>query len=273
MNSAARFHTRRSIAADLRTLGVAAGQMVMVHAAIRRIGPLINGPDTLIEALLDVLGPNGTLIAYTDWHAPYEELVSATGTVPPEWREDVPPFDQLRSRAVRHNGVIAEFIRTTPGARRSGNPGASVAAIGAQADWITADHPLDYGYGPGSPLAKLVERRGAVLLVGAPWDTVTLLHYAEHLGRLPGKHIRRIEVPFATAAGTEWRMIEEFDTGDPVIDDFDATYFEAIVREFRRTGGGQEGQIGDAPSLLLPAAELVSFAVDWMERRVEAGGN
>ncbi len=83
-------------------------------------------------------------------------------------------------------GILAEFIRTTPGARRSGNPGASVAAIGAQAEWLTADHPLDYGYGPGSPLAKLVEAGGKVLMAGAPPDTMTLLHHAEHLARIPG---------------------------------------------------------------------------------------
>jgi aminoglycoside 3-N-acetyltransferase len=67
---------------------------------------------------------------------------------------------------------------------------------------VTADHPLDYGYGEAWPLAKLVAARGKVLMVGAPPDTMTLLHHAEHLARIPGKRIRRYEVPFATTAGT-----------------------------------------------------------------------
>ncbi len=112
-------------------------------------------------------------------------------------------FDPAASRAVRDNGILAEFIRTTPGARRSGNPGASVAAIGARADWLTADHPLDYGYGPGSPLAKLMEAGGKVLMAGAPPDTMTLLHHAEHLARIPGKRVRRYEVPLVTADGVD----------------------------------------------------------------------
>ena len=56
-----------------------------------------------------------------------------------------------------------------------------MAAVGAQAEWLTRDHPSDYGYGPGSPLAKLVESGGKVLMLGAPLDTITLLHYAGEL--------------------------------------------------------------------------------------------
>ena len=112
--------------------------------------------------------------------------------------------------------------------------------------------------------------RGSVLLVGAPWDTVTLLHYAEHLARLPGKRVRRIEVPFATPHGTEWRTIEEFDTGDPVIDAFAADYFAAIVAKFVEEGLARQGVVGQARSLLLPAADLVDFAVAWMEGHAPA---
>ena len=59
------------------------------------------------------------------------------------------------------------MLRTTPGARRSGNPGASMAALGGRAEWFTADHALDYGYGPQSPLGKLVEADGKTLMLGA----------------------------------------------------------------------------------------------------------
>lgn len=171
----------------------------MVHAAVSRIGPMLNGPDALIGALLDASHPGGTVLAYTDWDARYDVLLDGDGRVPEEWRAHIPAFDPTASRAARENGVLPEFVRTWPGARRSGSPGASVAAIGAKAEWITADHPLDYGYGEGSPLAKL---GGKVLMVGAPLDTMTLLHHAEHLAAIPGKRIHRYEVPFLTADGT-----------------------------------------------------------------------
>jgi len=261
-------HTRASLAADLHRLGLAAGDLVMVHAAFRRVGPVLGGPDTLIAALRDAVGEAGTLAAYVDWHVDHGHLLDADGRVRPEWREHVPPFDPRTARAIRDHGVLAEFLRTTPGALRSGNPGASVAALGARAAWLTADHPLDYGYGPGTPLARLVEAGGKVLTVGAPLDTMTLLHHAEHLARLPGKRIRRMEVPFATEAGTVWRMVEEFETAAPVVAGLADDYFAEVVRDHLAAGQGREGPVGDAPSVLLEAAPLCAFAVAWLERRV-----
>jgi aminoglycoside 3-N-acetyltransferase len=238
----------------------------MVHAALRRVGRLLNGPDALIGALLDVVGTQGTILAYTDWYGAYDELLDEHGRVPEEWREHVPPFDPSTSRAIRDNGILPEFVRTTPGAKRSGNPGASVAAIGWAADWFTADHPLDYGYGEGSPLAKLVEVRGKVLMVGAPLDTMTLLHHAEHLARIPNKRVRRYEVPIVSPDGVRWSMVEEYNTSEPVVPGLPEDYFATIVREFLASGEGAQGMVGEAPSVLVAAVSICAFAVEWLER-------
>nr|WP_188260235.1 aminoglycoside 3-N-acetyltransferase [Azospirillum tabaci] len=267
MSNVSPFRTRASLREDAERLGVGPGDIVMVHAAMSRVGPLLNGPDALIGALLDASSPDGTILAYTDWDTRYDGLLDENGRVAEEWRAHVPPFHPAASRAARENGVLAEFIRTWPGARRSGNPGASVAAIGARAEWMTADHPLDYGYGPGSPLAKLVDAGGKVLMVGAPLDSMTLLHHAEHLSRVPGKRIRRCEVPFATAAGTRWRMIEEFETAVPVVPGLDEDCFATIVTDFLAAGHGAQGTIGEAPSTMVEAAAITTFAVEWLERR------
>ncbi|CAN7447316.1 aminoglycoside 3-N-acetyltransferase [Bosea sp. LjRoot237] len=261
------FLSRAAIAADLARFGLASGDAVMVHAAVSKVGHLLDGPDTIIAALSDAVGPDGTVLGYADWEARYEDLVDADGRVPPQWRDHVQPFDPERSRAIRDNGVLPEFLRTTPGALRSGNPGASIVALGAKAEWFTADHPLDYGYGEGSPLAKLVEAGGKVLMLGAPLDTLTLLHHAEHLADIPGKRIRRIEVPLATPDGTQWRMIEEFDTGDPIVDGLPEDYFAEIVTEFLASGQGRQGLIGAAPSALVDAAAITGFGISWLKAR------
>jgi aminoglycoside 3-N-acetyltransferase len=146
-----------------------------------------------------------------------------------------------------------------------------VAALGARADWFTADHPLDYGYGEGSPFAKLVATRGKVLLVGAPYDTMTLLHHAEHLAHIPGKRVRRYEVPFAAPDGVIWRMVQEFDTSNPVVAGLPDDYFADIVRAFLATGAGAEGVVGAAPSLIVDAAAICAFAVEWLERTAGGG--
>jgi aminoglycoside 3-N-acetyltransferase len=162
--------------------------------------------------------------------------------------------------------VLAEVIRRWPGAVRSANPGASMAALGARASWLCAEHPLHYGYGPGSPLAKLVEADGQVLLLGSDLDQVTLLHLAEHLARLPGKRVVTSEV--ATPEGV--LRLEEFDTSEPVVAGMPPNYFEQVVRAFLASGAGRSGRVGGAEAHLLPAAALVRFAVDQMER--EFGG-
>ncbi|MFI6485474.1 aminoglycoside 3-N-acetyltransferase [Nonomuraea sp. NPDC050663] len=261
------FVTRSDLAADMRELGLRPGDAVLAHGALSRVGRLLNGPDAVVGALLDAVSPGGTVLAYTDWDARYDVLLDADGRIPPPWRPHVPAFDPATSRASRDNGALPEFLRTWPQARRSGSPGASVAALGAQAAWFTNNHPIDYGYGPGSPLAKLVEVKGKVIMIGAPWDTMTLLHHAEHLADVPGKRVIRYEVPFATLHGTQWRMVEEFDTSMPVLDGLPEDYFAEIVASFLEAHDGSRGTVGAASSLLVDASAMCAFAVRWLERR------
>lgn len=260
--------TRRSLAGDLAALGLAPGDMVMAHAALRRVGPVLGGPDAVIGAIRDAIGPEGTLLVYTDWDGDFDHLRDGDGNVPEGVRPDIAPFDPLASRAIRDNGTLAEFVRTTPGARRSANPGASCAAIGARADWLTADHALQYGYGEDSPFARLVEADGFVLMLGAPLDTMTLLHHAEHLADIPGKRVLRKLDPLLEDGVVIWRWIEEFDTGDPIVEGLAEDYFADIVEQFLATGRGRRGRVGAAPCVLVRARQIVRFAVDWLETRV-----
>jgi aminoglycoside 3-N-acetyltransferase len=228
---------------DLKRLGLRDGDVVMVHASMRAVG---GRAEEVVEALLAALGPAGTLLAYVDY----------------EPTPEVPDFDLALSPAVADHGVLAETIRRWPGAVRSANPGASVVAVGPHAAWLCADHPLSYGYGPGSPFAKLVEVRGKVLLLGSHFDHVTLLHHAEHLARLPDKRVVRYTV---RSGGVEL-AIEEFDTSQGVVAAMPDAYFDRVVRTFVAKGGCSVNRVGNARSVLLPAVELVAFAVEHMER-------
>lgn len=256
--------TRDELAADLRALGLAAGDLVMVHAGLRSVGPVLGGGDAVIGALLDAVGPEGTVAAYADWETNYDDLLDEYGRVPMWWRAHVPPFDPAWSRAIRDNGAFPELLRTTRGAVASGNPGARIVAVGARAEWLTADHPIDYGYGPGSPFAKLAEADGEVLMLGAPLDTMTLIHHAEHLADIPKRVVRK-EVPFAVDGAADWRTVEEFDTADPP-EGFADDYFGTIVGAFLTTRHGKRGKVGQAASVLVEAAPMLKFAVEWIER-------
>lgn len=258
--------TRAALAADLAQLGLRAGDTVMTHAGMRSVGPLLNGPDALIGAIRDVIGAEGTLMAYVGWDTLHDDLLDEDGHVPAPWREHVPGFDPAASRATRLNGAFAEFLRTTPGALRSGNPGMSMAAIGARADWLTADHPQDYGCGEGSPLAKLVDAGGRVLMIGAPHDTCTLIHLAEHRARVPGKRVLSYDVPFAATGGVCWRRIEEFDTSEPCVDGMPEDLFQRLVDAYLATGKGWQGPVGAAQATLMDAAPLLAFVIAAIER-------
>ncbi len=232
-----------SVTNALLSLGVTQGDTVMVHASMRAVG---GRAETLVEALLEAVGAQGTLMAYVDFEA----------------TEAIPEFDLQRSPAAFDYGVLAETIRTWPGARRSANPGASMAAIGAKAEWLTAEHPLDYGYGPGSPLAKLVELDGAVALLGSDLDQVTLLHYAEHLAQLPNKRVVRSTFRLG---GVE-RTIEEFDTSDGIVAGVPERLFATITTGFIATGQANTAVVGGALCRLLPARPFVRFGVATLER-------
>ena len=254
----------------------------MVHASLRSVGPVVSGADAIIAAIRDAIGPDGTLMVYTDWEADMwgehtweigEDKADLALTVisPIEaTRDHVLPFDAQSSRAIRENGALMELVRTLPGALRSANPGASCAAVGAKAAWLTADHAIDYGYGEHSPFAKLVEAGGKVLMLGATNDHMTLLHHAEHLADVPNKRVLRIESPFLVNGRTEWRWIEEFNTGVPIVAGLADDYFATIVEDFLATGKGRRGTVGAAPCVLVEAKEIVPFAVSWIERAMAA---
>jgi len=259
--------TRSSLCADLAALGLAPGDSVFVHAALRKVGPVVGGADMIIGALRDAVGPSGTVLAYADWQGMDDVLSDAALFADPAMRAEMPPFDPATSRCTRDNGAFPEMLRTTPGALRSANPGASCVAIGGRAEWFVADHALDYGYGPDSPFGELVAAEGKVLMLGAPLDTMTLLHHAEHLADIPGKRVRRYQAPILIDGKTVWRAFEEFDTSDPIVASLPDDYFALVVEAFLDTGKGMRGTAGKAPSVLVPAAEIVPFAVDWLESR------
>jgi aminoglycoside 3-N-acetyltransferase len=257
--------TRKQLAEDLRQLGVAAGQLLMVHSSLRALGRVMGGPNTVLTALQDALTPSGTLLMYIGWeHAP-SDIFEEAAEVQALFYAHCPPYDPQTARAVRDHGVLVECFRTWPGVLRSAHPDCSFGAWGAYAAWIVADHPFNYGYGPGSPLHKLCEADGYVLLLGAPLDTLTVLHYAEDRARLPNKRIKRYRCPILHNGETLWVDLEEFETGDPVID---ADYaFETIGQDYVASGKGRVGTVGSATSYLLPAADLVQFGIEWLESR------
>ena len=178
----------------------------MAHASIRSVGRILGGVNVLIQSIFDVIGDDGTLAAYVDFEPFFEEDDDPS---------EIPAFDKRIACAARDHGILHETLRNWPGAVRSDHPDAGVVAIGRLAAWITSSHPLHYGYGDNSPFARFVKGQGRILMIGAPFDTITLLHYAEHKANIPGKRIHRYRRLMPGENGPTWVDIEEFVPGSP----------------------------------------------------------
>ncbi len=253
--------TSARLKSDFEALGVRAGQTVMLHASVHSVGAVMGGPDVILLALLDALAPGGTLMMYAGWQDIPDFLDELPASARQLYHDQHPPFDPAMARAVRENSILAEFLRTLPGTQRSLNPEASMIANGAQAVWLTQDHPLNYGYGAGSPLEKLVLAGGKVLLLGSPLDNITLLHYAEYRARLRHKQVVHYQCPILREGVKVWVDIEDFETGD-THDDYS---FEQIAQAYLAKVRVKPGIVGNAESFLFDAAHLTAFAIEWLE--------
>jgi aminoglycoside 3-N-acetyltransferase len=151
--------TRSLLAHDLEALGLRAGGAAMVHCRMSALGQLVGGAETVMRALLDVLGPEGTLITYTAGRTS-RPTTSATWKGRRAYLEEHPAHDPRVALSRRDHGRVAEALRTWPDSRHSGHPEAGVAAVGPLAGTLTAGHPYDDAYGAGTPYARLVELGG-----------------------------------------------------------------------------------------------------------------
>ena len=155
--------TRRDVQAGLQALGLKPGDHVIVHTALTSFGRLADGPDTLIDALLNAVGDQGTVVMPTFGG-----------------QDDV--FDPCKTPSGL--GAVTQAFWQRSGALRSRHPLASVAAIGAKAQWLIADHPqAKTAHGHGTPYHRLAQIGGKILLLGVDQDRNTFLHTAETLAK------------------------------------------------------------------------------------------
>ncbi|MGD0705443.1 MAG: AAC(3) family N-acetyltransferase [Trebonia sp.] len=251
-------YTAATLGCDLRALGLSTGDTVLVHSSASSLGFVVGGAQAVVQALLDVLGPDGTLVVPTHTPDNCDPAGWSNPPVPQAWwpviREQAPGFDPARSPS-RWIGVIAETARTWPGALRSDHPQVSFAALGRRAAEITGGHQLDDALGERSPLGAIYRLDGKVLLLGCDHDSNTSLHLAEWRQQSPprgviGASVRR---PDGTSEWISWTdVIENSDD------------FEWIGAAFESAVGLSAGRVGGAEARLMPQRALVDFATDWM---------
>jgi aminoglycoside 3-N-acetyltransferase len=259
-------YSRSDLASDFARLGVAPGDTIMLHASIRAVGEVAGGPDQVHLALKDALTDSGTLMMYASCPQFYDEVGRGhlTAAQERELLEKLPPFDALTARSARDNGALVELFRTWPDSLVNAHV-ARFVVWGRRARQLISEQPWDLAFGRGSALERLVEAGGKILLLGSDHDTVTFLHYAEHIVDIPDKRVVRFKVPVDEGNGRLWRDMAEVDTGDRAHANWPDRFFARIVDAYLENTGNPGRRVGDAPSVLMDAAGLLAFALPVME--------
>jgi aminoglycoside 3-N-acetyltransferase len=258
-------YSRDELANDFRRLGIAPGDTIMMHASVRSVGAVAGGPDQIHLALKDALTSEGTLLMYASCPEHYDEVGRGNLTADEEREvlEKLPPFDPLSARSARDNGALVELLRTFPGSKVNAHV-ARFVVWGMHADRLIAPQPWHYAYGRDSALDRFVALNGRILLLGCDHDTVTFLHYAEHIVDIPDKIVVRFRVPVLENGQRVWLDMEEFDTSTGVHANWPDRFFARIVDTYGASTGNRGARVGDAPCVLIDAQGLLDFALEVM---------
>ncbi|MHA1519644.1 MAG: aminoglycoside N(3)-acetyltransferase [Promethearchaeota archaeon] len=240
-------------------LGLRTGDIVMVHSAMSALGWVVGGPRAIIEALMEVVTPEGTICMVghsadnsepSHWNYP---------PVPEKWwpiiRQEMLPYDP-KTTPTRGVGKIPEIFRTYPGVLRSAHPQQSFTAWGKNAKEVVASHPVTPAFGKESPLNVLYERDAKILLLGSGYGNNTILHYAECMANISATSMEKQGAAMMKDGCSQWVEWEDLSYDD---DDF-----EQLGNEYEEKINYGTDMVGLAEVRIISARDLVDFAVDWL---------
>jgi len=231
--------SRKDIADALKRLGLSAGDHLYVHSSLSSMGFVVGGAPTVVEAVLDVIGPHGTFMVPTF-------TFSSTRV-----------FDVLRSPS--KTGAITEAVRTHPRAVRSWHPTHAPCAIGPLAEWLVADHLL---YGPldiGCPEDRMAKVGGWVLLLGVDHRVNSTVHVGEAYAGAAARRVRLSPLNPArpTVITPEGERLEVCLTSMPGC----SGGFGALEAPMREAGLIRDGMVGSARCQLMRGQDIIDRTV------------
>jgi aminoglycoside N3'-acetyltransferase len=254
--------TRQEIVNQLVELGVKKGSTLFVHSSLKRIGYVQGGAKGVVEAILEILGPEGTLVMPTfSWF--------------PQTQKDYlskrfPVFNSKKSRSGL--GIITETFRRLPNVIRSEHPTHSVAALGPEARYLTCEHfksltPFD----SSSPYQKLIKLNADILCLGVSLTSVTFFHVFEDINKefpLQVYYDRPIKVGIVDNKG-EYKIVKTYCHRDDVAKsrmDRNHKVFSRFKKYFSKRGILREIKIGNKNSYLLNTNEIILALADMLKK-------
>jgi len=254
--------TKINLKTDLTNLGIKPGMVLIVHSSLKSIGWVLGGAVTVVQALMETVSSEGTLLMpthssdYSD-PEPWQNPPAPAHT----WsmiRENMPTFDPQITPS-KNMGHIPEVFRTFPNTYRSYHPTVSFCAWGKHAESICSKHQLAYSLGEHSPLAKIYELNGHVLLLGVGYDKNTSFHLAEYRQELPKKI--QCGSPIFENGKRIWKTYEDIDLNDKP--------FAELGKQFELNNRIVTGLIGQSPTKLFSQRSSVDYAINYLKDKTE----
>ena len=245
----------------LISVGLQKGDSVMVHTSLGKLGYVCGGAQAVIEALIERVGEEGTVMMPTQsWKNLDPEIGVHENADEKDWdkiRENWPAYNKAIT-PTNTMGAVAEMFRLWPGALRSDHPARSVAAWGKNAEYLTKDHDISNIFGDTSPIGKLYNLDGKVLLIGVGYDKNTSIHLADVRAEYPGKHTCVEHSAVMENGKRVWKAYETLFV--------DGEDFKDIGAAFELVYTVNTAKIGETELKIMKQRELVDYAVEWIEK-------
>ncbi len=234
---------------DLKNLGLKKGDALNLKISMKSIGYVEGGPVAVIDALREVVGEEGTLVAESfigDHHL--SDLKKKTILSEP----DTPSYA----------GAIANAMIKYPGAIRSTHPIQRFSAVGARAEELMKNHtPESYAY---NVLKVLAETGGKNLKIGADGKVIGVGTTHVAIGMLKLKQIiPKVGIHYKTAEGETRLFVRDWAGGC----DKGFSNFVPLYRE--HNSFIKEGLVGQAESTLSDMKKTLDLELETM--RVNPG--
>jgi aminoglycoside N3'-acetyltransferase len=230
-----------TLGSELRILGLRTGDVVMMHSSLSALGLVHGGAVTVVDAILDIIGSAGTILAPAFRDSVWDDPAQFKNT-------DCSPCPQriCPSRQPGFQGIIAEEVRKRGGSLRSCHPSHSWVALGPSAEALLAGHrDSPTPCGAGNPFEKLVTLDGCILMLGVGVDRVTLWHYYEEI----------LQVPYLGHYWPKERHLNHCAGGRRIQYDFPGLMQDVC----RGSGILRTGRVGKSISGLMRARDFESF--------------
>lgn len=243
--------TKELLKDQLSLIGITAGDTLLIHSSMSKIGFLENGAKTLVEALLESIGEDGNLLMPNSPNAGLQLDYIRKLTV----------FDVQQSPS--QLGAISEYFRKLPTAKRSAHPTEPVSCVGKNADFFVNDH---FGnltpYNNNSPFYKVAQRRGKILYIGVTLANAgTSLHLLEDI-------IKDFE--FSVYFPEEFEVTVKMENGEfkkmkTLVHDPNQSKkrkCDELIPLFKNKKALKEVKIGKAVTLLVDAHKMLEVMID-----------